>query len=369
MMDDTTSQDDTYAAWLKKLRDGLGALEKTGLDPQIIELLKSFLSLFTGLLGDDPAAPDFEDAATPAERARAEKEYKSGREAAERARYGDFTQSAQAWTASSLAQSSAQLIAMRKAAEALNGGKPVEAISPVAGQVRISSEFGHREASETGGIGSTEHQGLDMAPLVRGTNLTVVAPMPGIVVGKGWRGGYGNMLEIMDIYGVKHRFGHLESIDVKVGESVRQGEPVAVMGMTGHATGVHLHYEQRDGNGVPRNPQINGHVWGNGQLVAATAIVPKTASAPTGPYVNSAADHGVPIDDTVRLPPQKPGVAPSALDHGVNPEAKAKVTAPHPQDHLLAGLSLPSLPHVDVNKIAMQTIQSVKTAIGGIFYG
>ena len=72
----------------------------------------------------------------------------------------------------------------------------------------------------------------------------------------GRRGGYGNVVEIehtrsiVTVYGHLSRFAH----GTRVGEHVTQGAVIAYVGMTGLATGPHLHYEYRV-NGVFRNPQ------------------------------------------------------------------------------------------------------------------
>ena len=84
------------------------------------------------------------------------------------------------------------------------------------------------------------HQGLDLvAPL--GTK--VVAPADGIVTKAGPAGGFGNSVFISHGYGIITRYGHLSSTSVKVGQRVKRGDVVAMVGTTGRSTGPHLHYE------------------------------------------------------------------------------------------------------------------------------
>jgi murein DD-endopeptidase MepM/ murein hydrolase activator NlpD len=105
-------------------------------------------------------------------------------------------------------------------------------------QACLSSGFGWRD---TVGVGR-EHTGIDLANPNGGF---VYAAGAGRVVFADWRGGYGLALELDHGHGVHTFYGHLNEIDVRLqpGVSVPSGAPVARMGATGNATGVHLHYE------------------------------------------------------------------------------------------------------------------------------
>jgi murein DD-endopeptidase MepM/ murein hydrolase activator NlpD len=73
----------------------------------------------------------------------------------------------------------------------------------------------------------------------------------GKVVSAGWSGGYGRMIEVDHGNGLATRYGHLSEINVRVGEIVRIGQVVGLVGSTGRSTGPHLHYETRiDGEAV-----------------------------------------------------------------------------------------------------------------------
>ena len=58
-------------------------------------------------------------------------------------------------------------------------------------------------------------------------------------------GGYGRMVEVDHGFGLKTRYAHLSAIEVAVGDTVRKGEVVGLVGSSGRSTGPHLHYEVR----------------------------------------------------------------------------------------------------------------------------
>ncbi len=64
---------------------------------------------------------------------------------------------------------------------------------------------------------------------------------------------YGRYVILMSASGLTTLYAHLELITVEIGETVRQGEPLGIVGNTGYSTGTHLHFEVIDA-GVRRNP-------------------------------------------------------------------------------------------------------------------
>lgn len=116
---------------------------------------------------------------------------------------------------------------------------------------QVTSEFGPR--SSPGGIGSTNHQGIDIGTPA-GTQL--FAPKSGIVTFAGEADGYGNLVKIKHDDGTETRYGHLSSISsIKVGERIEAGDLFALTGNTGNSTGPHLHFEVRDANGTAIDPR------------------------------------------------------------------------------------------------------------------
>jgi murein DD-endopeptidase MepM/ murein hydrolase activator NlpD len=73
----------------------------------------------------------------------------------------------------------------------------------------------------------------------------VRATADGTVTAAGWSGGYGRAVDIDHGNGLSTRYGHLSSIDVRVGQSIKTGQIIGKVGSTGRSTGPHLHYETR----------------------------------------------------------------------------------------------------------------------------
>ncbi len=110
----------------------------------------------------------------------------------------------------------------------------------------LSSRFGKRNDPFTGK--RVFHQGLDFAGK-KGSN--VVAVGDGVVSWSGKRSGYGNLVEITHGNGYTTRYGHNQKNLAKVGEKVKKGELIALMGSTGRSTGPHVHFEVlRNGKAV-----------------------------------------------------------------------------------------------------------------------
>ncbi len=116
---------------------------------------------------------------------------------------------------------------------------------------RISSVFGLREHPILGTW--RNHTGTDYsAPM--GTPVRSIGD--GVVVAAGWQGGYGNMVDVRHPNGYISRYGHLSRFanGVHPGQQVTMGTTIGFVGMTGWATGPHLHFEIRV-DGIARNPK------------------------------------------------------------------------------------------------------------------
>ncbi|WP_035764409.1 M23 family metallopeptidase [Butyrivibrio sp. NC2002] len=114
---------------------------------------------------------------------------------------------------------------------------PPTYIKPISGG-RLSSGFGRRKAPTKGA--SSFHKGVDWATPV---GTAVMASNAGVVTRAGWGRGYGYVVYISHADGRETRYGHLSKILVKPGQSVSQGEKIALSGNTGVSTGAHLHFE------------------------------------------------------------------------------------------------------------------------------
>lgn len=102
----------------------------------------------------------------------------------------------------------------------------------------ISSYFGKRTDPFTGK--PANHTGIDFAGKF---GDEVVAVADGVVTWSADRYGYGIMVEINHGNGYSTRYAHNSENLVKVGDEVKKGQAVALMGETGRATGPNLHFE------------------------------------------------------------------------------------------------------------------------------
>jgi murein DD-endopeptidase MepM/ murein hydrolase activator NlpD len=66
-----------------------------------------------------------------------------------------------------------------------------------------------------------------------------------VVVAAGVRGGYGNAVVIDHGSALATLYGHQSKILVTLGQQVRQGDVIGLVGSTGNSTGPHLHFEVR----------------------------------------------------------------------------------------------------------------------------
>jgi len=128
-------------------------------------------------------------------------------------------------------------IGAARAAQSASTGWRQHFIWPATG--RISGVFGSQRiyAGQPGAY----HAGVDIA---RPTGTPIVAPADGVVILAAASPFTleGNLLMIDHGMGLNSAFLHLSRIDVKPGQIVRQGQPIGLVGMTGRATGPHLHW-------------------------------------------------------------------------------------------------------------------------------
>jgi hypothetical protein len=120
------------------------------------------------------------------------------------------------------------------------------------GNSQVEASFAdHRTYIHNGAeVDQQVHLGFDLAVTAR---VPVHAANDGKVLNASWLGIYGNCVILDHGMGVASLYGHLSSIDVKVGDAVGKGQTLGRSGMTGLAGGDHLHFTMLV-SGHPVNP-------------------------------------------------------------------------------------------------------------------
>ena len=106
----------------------------------------------------------------------------------------------------------------------------------------ITDGFGYRPDQPAGA--NPFHRGTDIGA---GCGSSIYAAHAGTVIYAGWLGTYGNFIEIDNGGGISTGYAHIRpgGTFVHVGQQVSAGQNIASVGMTGAATGCHLHFETR----------------------------------------------------------------------------------------------------------------------------
>ena len=110
--------------------------------------------------------------------------------------------------------------------------------SPLKFEPRITSRFSSSRKHPILGY-ARAHNGVDY---FAGTGAPVVSVAPGVVTMAGWTSGGGRTVKVRHPNGYETEYLHLSSIAVRAGARISQGDLVGRVGMTGLATGPHLHY-------------------------------------------------------------------------------------------------------------------------------
>jgi murein DD-endopeptidase MepM/ murein hydrolase activator NlpD len=136
--------------------------------------------------------------------------------------------------------------------------------SPLKFEPRITSRFSTSRKHPILGY-ARAHNGVDYyAP----AGAPVGSVAPGVVTLAGWTNGGGRTVKVRHPNGYETEYLHLSAIAVRAGARIGQGELVGRVGMTGLATGVHLHYGLKK-NGRYVNPVIEHRNMPPGEPVAA----------------------------------------------------------------------------------------------------
>lgn len=96
------------------------------------------------------------------------------------------------------------------------------------------------------------HAGVDIA---NAPGTPIHAAMDGTVIDSGPASGYGQWIRLLHEDGTVTVYGHMNTLDVSVGDRVTAGQKIAGMGNQGFSTGDHLHFEVHPGGGPAVDPQ------------------------------------------------------------------------------------------------------------------
>lgn len=117
----------------------------------------------------------------------------------------------------------------------------------------MSSRFGRRTDPFHGNV--AWHNGVDFAGKMGSDVISVAA---GVVTWSGQRSGYGDMVEINHGNGFSTRYAHNSENKVNVGDVVKKGQVIALMGSSGRSTGPHVHFEvYKNGRAVDPSSYIH----------------------------------------------------------------------------------------------------------------
>lgn len=156
---------------------------------------------------------------------------------------------------------------------------PVRPGLPGAGEgaARVTSGFGPRLDPLEGE--RRYHTGVDLA-VPSGTPVKAV--LDGVVKSAGSRGGYGEAVEIQHPDGLSTLYAHNAQLLVRPGETVRAGQPVALSGQSGRATGPHVHFEvRRDDRPVDPQRALNAYgVRAEHTVAGRPRVPPKEGGTP-----------------------------------------------------------------------------------------
>ncbi|MFI7341497.1 peptidoglycan DD-metalloendopeptidase family protein [Streptomyces sp. NPDC050085] len=175
---------------------------------------------------------------------------------------------------------------------------------------RVSAKY-----RQPGGWAAGFHTGVDFA-VPTGTPVKSVGP--GTVVTAGNQGAYGNAVIMKMDDGRFTLYAHLNSLDVKTGQSVGGGHRLGLSGATGNVTGPHLHFEARTRNEYNAHTDPMAYLSSHGVAKAGAkkaaaprkkATTAKTATAKKTTARKSAA----PASYTVRSGDTLSGIALSKL--------------------------------------------------------
>ncbi|HUO55819.1 MAG TPA: peptidoglycan DD-metalloendopeptidase family protein [Candidatus Paceibacterota bacterium] len=131
-----------------------------------------------------------------------------------------------------------------------NPAEPARGVGPVGS----TAEIDYYTSPLVSFIQTQNIHGYNAVDLAAPAGTPILAAAAGeVIVAKqgGWNGGYGSYVVIQHDNGSQTLYAHMSLVEATVGEDVAQGQVIGKVGMTGNATGPHVHFEIR--NGI-RNP-------------------------------------------------------------------------------------------------------------------
>ena len=199
-------------------------------------------------------------------------------------------------------------------------------VPPVAGKYRITSGEGPRKSGRTtnGAKMSSFHHGTDWAGATPGSKPDIQNITAGKVVWVGNAGGWGKTVIVQNPDGYTVQYGHLDSINVKVGDQVPAGGKIGVMGATGNVTGTHLDMIvtkngqsiNRDGSVLAAAPASIARRAGSKQPAGTSAPTTPTSTPPAPMFAGNTPDTTQPQSSGADMFGNLLGGTPTALLQG-----------------------------------------------------
>lgn len=131
---------------------------------------------------------------------------------------------------------------------------------PVQGDFIITDLFASPRPYKAWGL-EFQHEGIDVAPLPAGRRARACAAYDGVISARGYDTEFmGGWTEMFHNYHGGHfytRFHHMAEQPIEPGWFLKAGQTIGIIGDTGYATGVHLHFMvmvDRGGRRVPIDP-------------------------------------------------------------------------------------------------------------------
>lgn len=130
----------------------------------------------------------------------------------------------------------------------------------------ITQRYGNKSSRYVGGY----HTGVDIGCKA---GSPIYAAHDGKVVVAGWKGAYGNTVELAANDSFYTSYHHMSRIAARVGQNVSAGSVIGYIGSTGQSTGPHLHFEVRKGGkAVDPMPYLNGAAIPSGGGIVQAGI-------------------------------------------------------------------------------------------------